>query len=384
MNKAEFNVLAHQTNQYHFQEIFISDTHLGSPNCASRALLAFLNATTAGHYYLVGDIIDGQRMRAFEPFWPATHEAILDQFNRRAADPKTIVDYIRGNHDGGLSVWMAGYGISADNNHNYLHYRGINFRQQMKVDDPLPDSDGVKRPFILIHGDRFDCTLNHGLLPMVGDALYDGVSWIDRVFNHWTEKFKLPHIPFARALKHGFKAAVGFFTKTDERLAQYVCSAGVKRVISGHTHYAGKKSIGDIECLNTGDWVASMTAIARNKKGELVQIDFFPIYQRYRHLFNIGDPCPSRAFDVLAEKYGAEKIEARPDFITPDLFNLSKGRYSGLQSKCNKKFVTKYPDLLSLAMYGKNPKNLKATTPHSKSFCDTPPNSTPLKKPKVA
>ncbi len=381
MSKPEFNVLAHQRNQYCFEEIYISDTHLGSPNCASRVLLAFLNAITSNHYYLIGDMIDGQRMRAFKPFWPSTHEAILAQFNLRAADPKTTIDYISGNHDGGLAVWMAAHGISTDDNRQCLKYRGINFRQQMKVDNPLPDEDGVRQPFMAIHGDRFDSTLSHGLLPMIGDALYDVVSWLDRVLNHWTDKFKLPHIPFARTLKHAFKTVVGFLTKTDKRLAGYVGNHGHKRVFSGHTHYAGRKMIHDIECLNTGDWVASMTAIARNKNGKLVQIDFFPIYQQYRRLHNIGDPDPSRAFEALAEKYGAQKVEARSELITPELFNLSKDGYFGLKRGGNRQFKTAYPDLLSLAMYGKNPNELNAGQPHMKSF-ET--SLSAIERPKVA
>jgi UDP-2,3-diacylglucosamine pyrophosphatase LpxH len=46
-----------------YRSVFISDTHLGTRGCRSDFLANFLSRTTCHHLYLVGDIIDGWRLR---------------------------------------------------------------------------------------------------------------------------------------------------------------------------------------------------------------------------------------------------------------------------------------------------------------------------------
>ena len=46
-----------------FRAIFLSDLHLGTPGCQTRALLEFLRLTDSDRLYLVGDIVDGWRLR---------------------------------------------------------------------------------------------------------------------------------------------------------------------------------------------------------------------------------------------------------------------------------------------------------------------------------
>lgn len=46
-----------------YRSIFISDTHLGTRGCRSDFLADFLRRSTAQHLFLVGDIIDGWRLR---------------------------------------------------------------------------------------------------------------------------------------------------------------------------------------------------------------------------------------------------------------------------------------------------------------------------------
>jgi UDP-2,3-diacylglucosamine pyrophosphatase LpxH len=45
-----------------FRSIWISDVHLGLPDCRAEALLQFLDATESEYLYLVGDIIDFQNL----------------------------------------------------------------------------------------------------------------------------------------------------------------------------------------------------------------------------------------------------------------------------------------------------------------------------------
>ena len=50
-----------QTNDY--KTIFMSDIHLGSPACQPDLLLDFLKYNDSEKIYLVGDIVDGWRLK---------------------------------------------------------------------------------------------------------------------------------------------------------------------------------------------------------------------------------------------------------------------------------------------------------------------------------
>ena len=55
-----------------FRSIFISDIHLGTPDCQAGYLLSFLRGTRAQTLYLVGDIVDLEALRN-RAHWPASH-----------------------------------------------------------------------------------------------------------------------------------------------------------------------------------------------------------------------------------------------------------------------------------------------------------------------
>jgi UDP-2,3-diacylglucosamine pyrophosphatase LpxH len=53
--------------QPRYRSLFISDVHLGTKGAQVEALLEFLRHHDAGIIYLVGDIVDGWRMRRARP-----------------------------------------------------------------------------------------------------------------------------------------------------------------------------------------------------------------------------------------------------------------------------------------------------------------------------
>ena len=59
-----------------YKAIFISDVHLGSAGCQADALCAFMKTHTSEQLYLVGDIIDGWRMRK-KWYWPQSHTNVV-------------------------------------------------------------------------------------------------------------------------------------------------------------------------------------------------------------------------------------------------------------------------------------------------------------------
>ncbi len=53
-----------------YRTIWISDVHLGTRGCKAEFLLDFLKSTESEHLYLVGDIVDGWRLKR-SWYWPA-------------------------------------------------------------------------------------------------------------------------------------------------------------------------------------------------------------------------------------------------------------------------------------------------------------------------
>jgi UDP-2,3-diacylglucosamine pyrophosphatase LpxH len=62
--------------QLRFRSIFISDVHLGTPDCKAAYLLDFLRSTRSEFLYLVGDIVDLEAL-AVRSWWHPLHSAIL-------------------------------------------------------------------------------------------------------------------------------------------------------------------------------------------------------------------------------------------------------------------------------------------------------------------
>jgi hypothetical protein len=59
-----------------YRAVFISDLHLGTRGCKADCLLDFLHHVESEHLYLVGDIVDGWRLRK-RWFWPDQHQQVL-------------------------------------------------------------------------------------------------------------------------------------------------------------------------------------------------------------------------------------------------------------------------------------------------------------------
>src|SRR5690349_1606065 len=80
-----------------FRSLFISDVHLGTKGCQAELFLDFLKHHDADTIYLVGDIIDGWRLRAGW-YWPQAHNDVVQKVLRKGRKGARIV-YLPGNHD---------------------------------------------------------------------------------------------------------------------------------------------------------------------------------------------------------------------------------------------------------------------------------------------
>src|SRR4051794_9472694 len=87
-----------------FRTVFISDTHLGTRGCRSEFLADFLHRTACDNLFLVGDIIDGWRLRR-SWYWDEMHDQVLRLLVRHAQSGATVT-YIPGNHDEMFRAWL--------------------------------------------------------------------------------------------------------------------------------------------------------------------------------------------------------------------------------------------------------------------------------------
>ena len=106
----------------HYPAIFLSDIHLGTKDCQAELLLDFLKHHTCERLYLVGDIIDGWRLKK-KFYWPSAHNDIVWRIMKRAKRGTRIV-YIPGNHDEMFRQFTG------------LNFGGVEIRRAAFHDDP--------------------------------------------------------------------------------------------------------------------------------------------------------------------------------------------------------------------------------------------------------
>src|SRR5476649_2351258 len=85
------------SNPQTYRAIWISDVHLGTRGCKAEFLLDFLKNTESDYLYLVGDIIDGWRLRR-SWHWPQAHNDVVQKVLRKARKGTKVI-YVPGNHD---------------------------------------------------------------------------------------------------------------------------------------------------------------------------------------------------------------------------------------------------------------------------------------------
>ena len=70
------------TKSRKIRTLFLSDVHLGTKACQAHLLLDFLKHVEAETIYLVGDIIDGWRLKSGW-YWPQSHNDVVQKLMRK-------------------------------------------------------------------------------------------------------------------------------------------------------------------------------------------------------------------------------------------------------------------------------------------------------------
>ena len=233
-----------------YRTIWISDIHLGTRGCNADMLIDFLDHVDSDTMYLVGDIIDGWRLKK-KFYWPAAHNDIVWRILKRAKRGTRVI-YIPGNHD---EVFRQFTG---------LHFGGVEIRRQHIHET----ADG--RRLLVLHGDEFDAiTLSHKWLAHLGDAAYTAMMTLNRWVNAYRRRFNLPYWSLSKHAKQKVKNAVEFISNFEDIVAREAGSRGVDGVVAGHIHTAEMRSIDGIEYYNDGDWVEGCTALVEHFDGRM-------------------------------------------------------------------------------------------------------------------
>ncbi|EDL49843.1 UDP-2,3-diacylglucosamine diphosphatase [Erythrobacter sp. SD-21] len=237
-----------------YRTIWISDVHLGTKGCNAELLIDFLDHTDSETMYLVGDIIDGWRLKK-KFYWPPEHNDIVWRILKRAKRGTRIV-YIPGNHDEMVRPFSG------------MDFGGVEIRRAAFHDT----ADG--RRLMVLHGDEFDTImLAHRWLAFVGDALYHMVMKLNGWVASVRKLFGLPYWSISKAAKHKVKNAVEFISKYEEVVARAAGERGVDGVVCGHIHTAEIREFEHegraITYYNDGDWVEGCNALVEHFDGTM-------------------------------------------------------------------------------------------------------------------
>ena len=235
--------------------VWISDIHLGTRGCNAAMLVDFLRSIDCRTLYLVGDIVDGWRLKKGW-YWPDAHNEVIRRVLKMAHRGTRVV-FVAGNHDEVLRDFSG------------MTFGGV----EMVLEAIHETADG--RKLLVQHGDAFDGVVLYARwLAFLGDKAYGlllrlnvGVNWVRR-------QLHLPYWSLSSYLKKRVKNAVQFVCKFEEAVAQEAVERGVDGVVCGHIHCAEIRQIGGITYYNDGDWVESCTALVEEFDGTMSIVDW--------------------------------------------------------------------------------------------------------------
>lgn len=238
-----------RTEMRHFHALFLSDIHLGTRGCQADLLVDFLKYHDAETIYLVGDIVDGWRLRR-SWYWPQAHNDVVQKILRKGRKGARVV-YVPGNHDEFLRDYVGSHFGMVEVADHFIH----------------ETIDG--RRFLVIHGDQFDVVVRHARwLAHLGDWAYTAALGINTVLNSIRRKLGFPYWSLSAWAKLKVKNAVNFIGEFEQTLAAEARRIGVDGVVCGHIHHATIAEHDGVAYMNTGDWVESCTAVAETHDGK--------------------------------------------------------------------------------------------------------------------
>jgi UDP-2,3-diacylglucosamine pyrophosphatase LpxH len=228
--------------------LFLSDVHLGTRASKSEKLHDFLRHHEAHTIYLVGDIVDGWRLRA-RWHWPQAHSDVIGELFAAAARGSRIV-YLPGNHDAFLRDYPG------------THFAGV------EVADTAIHVAADGRRYVVTHGDHLDraAQVPHRIAAIGGrlNALLFALS------DHWNSvrlAVGLSGWSFSQWARRRVKESIDYLGQFERDIVELAAAHRADGVICGHVHHAAIHDRLGVRYINCGDWLESCTAAVERLDG---------------------------------------------------------------------------------------------------------------------
>ena len=233
-----------------FRTIFLSDIHLGTRGCQADRLLDFLARHDASTIYLVGDVIDGWKLRSGW-YFPASHSEVIHALLSRARNGTRVI-YVPGNHDEFVRPYVG-------------HAFG-----SLEVLDRVIHETADGRRLLVLHGDQFDVVLRWARwASLLGSAIYNALLAVNGIVNRVRRLFGGKAWSLSDWAKRTIKSAVNFIGDYEKSLVEEAGKAGADGIVCGHIHHAAIHDRFGISYVNTGDWMESCTAVVEHFDGRM-------------------------------------------------------------------------------------------------------------------
>lgn len=211
--------------------LILSDMHLGSKACHAEQILDVLSREPFERLILNGDTVNNLNLRKLRPI----HWSVLERLRALARCRELVL--VRGNHD---------HDVRPENN-GHTNGNGDSFGAH----DVLPALLGVPmvedykleiagRPYLVLHGDRFDPTLNYVLVTEMAGWCYNVSQKVNKKLAKWLKK---------KSKKWG-----GILEIVRSQSVLHAREEGFAGVVTGHTHFADDANVEGIHYVNSGCW----------------------------------------------------------------------------------------------------------------------------------
>lgn len=235
--------------------LFISDLHLGTHGCQASLVLDFLRHHEADRIYLIGDIVDGWRLKK-KAFWPQSHNDIVQKLLRKGRKGAKIY-YTPGNHDEVFRKFLG------------MQFGGVRVANQTVH----VTRDG--RRLLVLHGDKYDAVVrHHKWLAVLGAHAYESIYTLSTLINLIRRRMGLSYWSLSACLKRKVKNAMTYITKFRDVALEDAAAHGYDGIVCGHIHQSASEQVEGLWYYNTGDWVETCTAVIEEMDGTMRAIEW--------------------------------------------------------------------------------------------------------------
>jgi UDP-2,3-diacylglucosamine pyrophosphatase LpxH len=230
--------------------LFISDTHLGSPNSQANKILDVFKEYEFEKLIIVGDFIDLTSLKR-KFYWKQDHSTVIQKVLRFSRKGVEVV-YLVGNHD---------YYIRS-----LIEEGPVNLGDIKICDEYIYETLKGEKIYIT-HGDCFDGFIRlHPFLYVLGDKAYSLSMYINKYYNKLRKVFGFEYWSLSAYLKTRVKNVIKFIseyrTMSQEKISEMKCDS----IMIGHTH---TPEIDPGKYYNTGDFCESCSYIIEDYNGEI-------------------------------------------------------------------------------------------------------------------